>query len=288
MKKVLEFVRGADRHWVGDGFPVRTVLSPRGRPDRVSPFLMLDYAGPATFPPADKPRGVEEHPHKGFETVTIVYAGEVEHRDSAGGGGRIGPGDVQWMTAASGLVHEEMHGREFTNRGGTFEVIQLWVNLPAKDKSGKPHYQAIATGQIPTVALPDSAGAIRVIAGTFGGTTGPARTYTPVNVWDVKLTAGKSAELPVPAGYNTLVFVRKGEVKVENGETLRDAELAVYDRAGAAVSITATKETELVVLAGEPIGEPVVSYGPFVMNTQAEIQQAVEDYRRGRMGKLAF
>ena len=287
MKKVLEMVRGADRHWVGDGFPVRTVLSPRGMPDRVSPFLMLDYAGPATFPPADKPRGVEEHPHKGFETVTIVYAGEVEHRDSAGGGGRIGPGDVQWMTAASGLVHEEMHGREFTKRGGTFEVIQLWVNLPAKDKAGKPHYQAITAGQIPTVPLPGGAGSVRVIAGTFGGTTGPARTFTPVNVWDVRLADGKSAELPVTAGYNTLVFVRKGEVRLENGEALGDAELAVYDRAGTSVSLTAAKETELVILAGEPIDEPVASYGPFVMNTRAEIQQAIEDYQRGRMGRLA-
>jgi len=287
MKKVFEIVRGADRHWVGDGFPVRTVLSPRGKPDRVSPFLMLDYAGPATFPPADKPRGVEEHPHKGFETVTIVYAGEVEHRDSAGGGERIGPGDVQWMTAASGLVHEEMHGREFTKRGGTFEVIQLWVNLPAKDKAAEPHYQAITAGQIPTVDLPGGAGAVRVIAGAFGGTTGPAKTYTPLTVWDVKLTAGKSADLPVPTGHNALVFVRKGEVKLENGETLGDAELAVFDRAGAAVSLTAATETELVVLAGEPIAEPVVSYGPFVMNTRAEIQQAVEDYQHGRMGHLA-
>src|SRR5262245_42779365 len=198
MKPLASIQHGGNAHWVGDGFPVRTVFSPHSHGDAISPFLLLDYAGPATFPPADKPRGVEEHPHKGFETVTIVYSGEVEHRDSAGGGGRIGPGDVQWMTAASGLVHEEMHGREFTKRGGTFEVIQLWVNLPAKDKKGQPHYQAITAGQIPTAPLPGGSGTVRVIAGTFDGAKGPARTFTPVNVWDVRLTAGATADLAVP------------------------------------------------------------------------------------------
>src|SRR5262245_53972305 len=203
MKKVLQIQRGGHAHWVGDGFPVRTIFSHHSHGSSISPFLLLDYAGPVEFPPSSQPRGVEEHPHKGFETVTIVYSGEVEHRDSAGGGGLIGPGDVQWMTAASGLVHEEMHGREFTRRGGTLEMVQLWVNLPAKDKQGPPHYQSITAAQIPEVPLPDGAGILRVIAGRCQTATGPARTFTPINLWDVRLKAGGRPTFALPDGHTT-------------------------------------------------------------------------------------
>src|SRR6266850_811493 len=188
-KKLRCIQRSADRHWVGDGFPVRTLFSYPNLGPVLSPFLLLDYAGPREFTPTDERRGVGEHPHRGFETVTIVYAGEVEHRDSSGGGGRIGPGDVQWMTAASGLVHEEFHGHDFARRGGMFEMVQLWVNLPAKDKMAPPRYQGILNGQIPTVALPNGQGTVRVIAGAFAGTTGPAKTFTPIHVWDLRLSS---------------------------------------------------------------------------------------------------
>lgn len=286
MKKVLGIERGGHAHWVGDGFPVRTIFSHHSHGARISPFLLLDYAGPAEFPPSNKPRGVEEHPHKGFETVTIIYSGEVEHRDSTGGGGLIGPDDVQWMTAASGLVHEEMHGREFTKRGGTLEMIQLWVNLPAKDKKGRPHYQGITAAQIPVVPLPGQAGQVRVIAGEFDGVAGPARTHTPINLWDVRLNAGHRAELPVPAAHNTLLFVLSGHIRLAGGETVDEAGLATFDPQGNAIAVEAIEDTKLLILDGEPINEPVVAHGPFVMNTPAEIQQAFDDYRSGRMGQL--
>jgi quercetin 2,3-dioxygenase len=286
MKQLLNIQRGGQRHWVGDGFPVQTVFSHQSLGPRASPFLLLDYAGPADFPPSTKPRGVEQHPHQGFETVTIVYSGEVEHRDSTGGGGLIGKGDVQWMTAASGLVHEEMHGREFTKRGGTLEMIQLWVNLPAKDKQGPPHYQSITAAQIPEVPLPDAAGIVRVIAGNYNGTKGPARTFTPLNLWDVRLKETGRTQLAVPDGHNTLVFVLKGNIELPGSESLGDAELAVFNSQGSSVGLTALADTKLLVLDGEPINEPVVAHGPFVMNSRAEIQQAFEDYQSGRMGQL--
>jgi len=286
MRKILNIQRGGEAHWVGDGFPVRTIFSHATLGQGVSPFLLLDYAGPADFPPSTQPRGVEQHPHRGFETVTIVYSGEVEHRDSSGGGGLIGPGDVQWMTAAAGLVHEEMHGREFTKRGGTLEMVQLWVNLPAKDKNGPPHYQSITAGQIPEVAIPDGAGTARIIAGTYHGVTGPARTFTPLNLWDVRLRAGHRAEFRLPEGHNALVFVLKGSLELD-GQTFGDADLAVFASTGGEIVVRAGDGTKLLVLGGETIDEPVVAYGPFVMNTQAEIEQAFDDYRSGRMGQLA-
>lgn len=286
MKKVLKVQRAGNGHWVGDGFPVRTVFSHHSHGAVISPFLLLDYAGPAQFPPADTPRGVEEHPHKGFETVTIVYSGEVAHRDSTGGGGLVGPGDVQWMTAASGLVHEEMHGPDFTKRGGILEMVQLWVNLPAKDKKMPPRYQSITAATIPEVTLSDHAGQVRVIAGEYRGKTGPAHTFTPINLWDVRLNANHPVDLPLPSGHHTLLFVLSGHVKLPGGEILEDAGLAIFDPIGDFISVTATRDSKLLVLDGEPIREPVVAHGPFVMNTQAEIQQAFQDYHDGRMGKL--
>jgi redox-sensitive bicupin YhaK (pirin superfamily) len=285
MKKLLLKQSGDLPHWVGDGFPVRTVFSYNQNPAAWSPFLLMDHAGPTEFEPSEHIRGVGEHPHRGFETVTIVYEGEVEHRDSAGGGGAIGPGDVQWMTAARGLVHEEKHGRGFAKRGGPFEMIQLWVNLPAKDKMSAPKYQTIASAAIPRVDL-DGAGYARVIAGELRGQRGPARTFTPIDLWDVRLTAGKPATFALPVGHTANVFVLSGTLRLDGGETLAAGELGVFDREAAALTLTATTGAKVLVLSGAPINEPVVGYGPFVMNTGQEIRQAIEDYQAGRMGHL--
>jgi len=287
MKKLALIQRNNQRHWVGDGFPVRSIFSYNDRAAELSPFLLLDYAGPANFPPTAQRRGVGEHPHRGFETVTIVYDGEVEHRDSSGGGGVIGPGDVQWMTAAGGLVHEEYHGAGFAQRGGAFEMVQLWVNLPAKDKLATPGYQGITSAQIPRMALPDDAGVVRVIAGDYNGTRGPARTFTPMNVWDVRLHAGKRATFTVPAGHTTALFVLRGRIRLPDGAEAGEAELAVLERAGADFAVEALENATLLVLNGQPLNEPVVGHGPFVMNTRTEIQQAIIDYQNGKMGHMA-
>ena len=287
MKKLAFVQRNNQRHWVGDGFPVRSIFSYNERAAELSPFLLLDYAGPANFPPTTQRKGVGEHPHRGFETVTIVYDGEVEHRDSTGGGGVIGPGDVQWMTAAGGLVHQEYHGSEYAKRGGAFEMVQLWVNLPAKDKMTAPGYQGITSAQIPRVELPDGAGAVRVIAGDYNGARGPARTFTPMNVWDVKMNTGKRATFTVPAGHTTALFVLRGKLQLADGETIGEAEMAVLERAGDEFAVEALENTTLLVLNGQPLNEPVVGHGPFVMNTRAEIQQAIVDYQNGRMGQIA-
>jgi len=272
-------------HWVGDGFPVRTIFA-YDDPE-VSPFLLMDHAGPAVFPPSEKRRGVGEHPHRGFETVTIMYSGEVEHRDSSGSSGKIGPGDVQWMTAGSGVVHEEMHSIDYSRRGGPFEAIQLWVNLPAQHKMTAPGYQTLLARDIPEVALAGGAGTARVIAGALGDARGPARTFTPVNLFDVRLNAGKGALLELPAGQMAALFVLKGGVTANGSTKLGAGEFATLGRDGAAIRIDADADTTLLVLGGEPIGEPVVGYGPFVMNTEAEIRRAIQDYQSGRMGHLA-
>jgi len=253
----------------------------------VDPFLMLDYAGPSRFEPAKKPRGVGEHPHRGFETVTIAYQGSVGHRDSAGNSGVIYPGDVQWMTAASGVVHEELHEAEFTKNGGIFEMVQLWENLPKAQKMSKPRYQGITKAQIPVIELPGG-GHARVIAGELLGRLGPAKTFTPVNLFDVILKAGGRFELPLPEGHNAAVVLRKGDVLINGTDTLSGAALiAPLSEEGDAVTLEAKADTQLLILSGEPIAEPVASYGPFVMNTREELAQAVEDYRAGRMGHLA-
>lgn len=287
MKK-LSFIRHPGRrHWVGDGFPVRTIFSYDTDAAPLSPFLLLDYAGPEDFPPSQQRRGVGAHPHRGFETVTIVYSGEVEHRDSGGGCGTIRAGDVQWMTAASGIVHEELHGADYAKRGGPFEMIQLWVNLSAKDKKAPPGYQSITEGQIPRVDLPRDAGMVRVIAGTFQGIRGPAHIYSPMNVWDVRLTRGAMVEFHVHSGWTTMLFVLKGTVRFESGEVARDADLAAFGRQGETFELEALDDATILFLSGEPIDEPVAGQGPFVMNTGAEIEQAINDYRQGRMGRLA-
>jgi redox-sensitive bicupin YhaK (pirin superfamily) len=282
-KKVLGIHDSTDDHWVGDGFPVRTLFSYQEFGE-LSPFLLLDYAGPRAFPPTSERLGVGSHPHRGFETVTIVYAGEVEHRDSSGGGGKIGPGDVQWMTAASGLVHEEFHGREFGRRGGMFEMVQLWVNLPARHKMAQPRYQSIVTSTIPTAPL-DGRGEARVIAGELAGKKGPAETFTPIHVWDLRLDG--PARLTVPEGYTTALVIRSGSVQVNGSEPAGAATFVQLDREGTEIRLDGGKGATALLLSGEPIDEPVVGYGPFVMNSQQEIRQAILDFQSGKMGQLA-
>jgi len=284
MKKILRTSSGGSGHWVGDGFPVRSLFSYQEDTGSLSPFLLLDYAGPAEFPPAGTRRGVGLHPHRGFETVTIVYQGEVAHRDTAGNGGLIGPGDVQWMTAGAGIMHEEYHGDRFTETGGTLEMVQLWVNLPARDKKAEPGYQAITAGDIPVVDLPDGAGSLRVIAGEHAGHTGPARTWTPMNVWDIRLKGGRQTKLALPAGWGAALVTLHGPVLINDSTLSRDAGLAVLGREGTDITLEANDDATLLLLSGEPIDEPVVGHGPFVMNTAEEIQQAISDYQSGRFG----
>lgn len=285
MKKVVDIVRNVPPHWVGDGFPVRSLFSYADRPERTDPFLLLDYAGPAQFEPASKRRGVEVHPHRGFETVTIVYQGELSHRDSGGHAGNIGPGDVQWMTAASGVVHEEFHSERFTKSGGSFEVVQLWINLPAREKMSKPRYQELLAAQFPSVKLPGDSGTLRVIAGDYAGHKGPAQTVTPLNIWDMNLNAGSSLELPVPAGHSTMIVVQKGRLMI-NDDTLVGVQLAHMDREGDTIKLNAVINSQVLVLTGEPINEPIVGHGPFVMNSREEISEAIRDYQAGKMGML--
>jgi redox-sensitive bicupin YhaK (pirin superfamily) len=286
VKKLRCIQRSTGSHWVGNGFPVRTLFSYPNLGPVLSPFLLLDYAGPREFPPTNERLGVGEHPHRGFETVTIVYAGEVEHRDSSGGGGSIGPGDVQWMTAGSGVVHEEFHGRNFAQKGGLFEMVQLWVNLPAKDKMAAPHYQNILNSQIPVVSLPDEQGSVRVIAGEFSGSAGPAKTFTPIHVWDMRLSGDKPFDLAVPDGHTTALVVLKGEVSSNGSEAIQAAEVGLFDQAGNTLRIDKAENATVLLLGGEPLNEPIVGSGPFVMNTAQEIHQAMEDYRNGKMGTL--
>ncbi|MEK7265756.1 MAG: pirin family protein [Pseudomonadota bacterium] len=286
-KKILARLGNNRRHWVGDGFPVRSLFSYSSHGARVSPFLLLDYAGPHYFEPADRPRGVGEHPHRGFETVTIVYDGEVEHRDSAGNGGVIGRGDVQWMTAAGGILHEEFHSKGFTKSGGPFRMVQLWVNLPARDKMAPARYQSILNSDIPVVELSEGAGAARIIAGEFGDAKGPAKTFTPVNVWDLRINGGADVTLTLPEGHTAMLVVLTGHVTVNGAEAAVEAEIVLFDPAGTNATVHADGDATLLVLTGEPIDEPIVGMGPFVMNSDAEIRQALEDFNSGKFGAMA-
>lgn len=288
MKKTIETIapaRGA--HWVGDGFPVRPLFNYQVDAQENSPFLMLDYGGPYNFTPAMAPRGVGTHPHKGFETVTIVFEGEVSHKDSTGAGGTIGPGDVQWMTAGSGILHNEFHSEGYTKSGGPFHMVQLWVNLPKQHKAAKPGYQSVLKTDIPTVTVAGGKGKLRVIAGEHGGVIGPAKTFTPINVWDVRLERDAELELKVPEGHTTLVAMLKGHITFDSGETAGEATLVRFERDGDTVKLKADGESLFLVLTGEPINEPVVGYGPFVMNTQAEIREAINEVNSGKFGHLA-
>ncbi len=287
MRKVIAVHDAAPPHWVGDGFPVRSVFSYDGLGrEPLSPFLMLDYAAPRHFDPAPRRRGVGVHPHRGFETVTIVYAGELEHRDSTGNGGRIGPGDVQWMTAASGILHEEFHSERFTREGGEMSMMQLWVNLPARHKMAKPRYQTILDADIPQVALGGDAGTLRVIAGEFEGRRGPAKTFTPIEVWDLKVASGRTVTLATPEGHTTAIVPMQGRAIVNDGNPTGPAQLARLAREGGDFTITAEGDLSALIIAGEPIAEPVVGYGPFVMNSDREIAAAFADFQNGRFGQM--
>jgi len=286
MKKILGLYTSPRGHWVGDGFPVRTLFSYDNLGQHISPFLMLDHAGPADFTPTTQRRGVGQHPHRGFETVTIVYDGEVEHRDSTGAGGVIGPGDVQWMTAAAGIIHEEFHSEAFAKRGGRLEMVQLWVNLPARDKSAPAGYQGILDNDIPRIALKDQAGSLRLIAGEFDGQRGPARTFTPMDVWDIRLNSGKTLALDLHEGRSTVLVVLRGSVQVNGEQLAQPGQLLVFERAGREVSLHADSDAVVLLLSGEPIDEPIVGHGPFVMNSEAEIHQAFADFQAGRFGQM--
>ena len=286
MKKLIGIYTSPRGHWVGDGFPVRTLFSYDSLGKHISPFLLLDHAGPAEFTPTEQRRGVGQHPHRGFETVTIVYDGEVEHRDSSGGGGKIGPGDVQWMTAAKGILHEEFHSPAFARRGGALEMVQLWVNLPAKDKMADAGYQTLVDGDIPVLPLANDARQLRLIAGEFAGTQGPARTFTPIDVWDLRLNAGKPVTLDLHAGRNTALVILRGTVLVNGEEVARQGQLALFERDGHQLTLESNDDAKVLLLSGEPIDEPIVGHGPFVMNTEQEIHQAFADFQSGKFGRM--
>lgn len=286
MKKILGIYNSPEAHWVGNGFLVNSLFSYNDLGAEMSPFLLLDHAAPTKFRSASGTRGVGQHPHRGFETVTIVYQGEVEHRDSTGSGGVIGPGDVQWMTAASGILHEEFHSRDFSRNGGTMEMVQLWVNLPAKDKMAEPGYQTLLNADIPVVPLVGGAGQVRVIAGNFGSHAGPARTFSPLNLWDMKLNAGHTTTLTVEEGHTLALVILHGAIHVNGEEVVRETQMVRFDRAGDSITLEANNDVSLLVLSGEPIDEPIVGYGPFVMNSDAEIQQAFRDFNGGKFGSM--
>ncbi|MGA2365700.1 MAG: pirin family protein [Steroidobacteraceae bacterium] len=286
MKHIVNVYSAPKPHWVGDGFPVRSLFSYHSHAEQLSPFLLLDYAGPMRFEPAMQPRGVAQHPHRGFETVTIVYDGEVAHRDSTGSGGTIGPGDVQWMTAAAGILHEEFHSPSFTRSGGMLEMVQLWVNLPSKDKMSTPRYQSLLAHAIPSIELPHGAGRLRVIAGEYGGQRGPAHTFTPLDVWDVRLKQNHNIGFSMPADRTLVLVVLRGDVLLNGARHASEAQYVTFDRAAGDVAIEARSEAMLLVLAGEPIDEPIVAHGPYVMNSEQQILQAISDFNSGRFGQL--
>lgn len=276
-------------HFVGDGFRVHNFIPGSGRASmqRMSPFIMLDYNSKFYFSPTDKPRGVGVHPHRGFETVTIAYKGKVAHHDSAGHSGIIGEGDVQWMTAASGVLHKEYHEKEFAKAGGDFQMVQLWVNLPAKDKMSKPKYQELVNSAMGKTELPEGAGSVEVIAGKYNSTKGPAFTFTPVNLMNVKLNKGGRSVFSFPSGYNTAFIVIEGTVKVNGASEAVANSFVLLANDGEEFVVEAAEDSMLLVLSGEPIHEPIAAHGPFVMNTREEIIQAMEDYNSGKFGVLA-
>ena len=273
-------------HWVGNGFPVRTLFTFERDSSLVDPFLLLDYAGPHEFRATETSLGVGAHPHRGFETVTIVYQGEIEHRDSAGHRGRLEPGDVQWMTAGKGIIHEERHSRDFAINGGTLELVQLWVNLPKQRKLSAPAHQDLRGASIPNVGLADDAGVARIIAGQHGEVQGPARTFTPINVWDVRLIERQRATFRVPSDHNVVVVVLGGSVMLDRGERVTGPKVALLGRDRGTLRIESLDDALLLILTGVPLHEPVAMSGPFVMNTRSEVLAAIADFRRGEMGRL--
>ncbi|HKQ30447.1 MAG TPA: pirin family protein [Burkholderiales bacterium] len=286
MKQVASIHRRGEGHWVGDGFPVHSLFSYRELGSELTPFLLLDHAGPRDFPSAERARGVDWHPHRGFETVSIAYEGSVDHEDTAGNRGSIGPGDVQWMTAGAGVLHKEFHGSDFTRRGGRFEMLQLWVNLPAASKMTPPRYQTLRAADIPVVSLPANGGSVRVIAGEFDGAKGPAQTFTPINLLDIRLRAGHRVRLNLHDGYTAALLVMKGGIKINDSDTANETELVLFERAGDDATLEAISDATVFVMNGVPIDEPIVGHGPFVMNTPEQIAQAFVDFHNGRFGQI--
>jgi quercetin 2,3-dioxygenase len=282
-------VSPGNAHYVGDGFRVHTFIPSNSRLNmkRMDPFIMLDYNAPFYFPPADQPRGVSVHPHRGFETVTIAYKGKVAHHDSSGGGGVIGEGDVQWMTAASGVLHKEYHEENFSRQGGDFQMVQMWINLPAKFKMNKPRYQGITNDRIPKYILPQNAGTIEVIAGHYQELAGTAATFTPLHVQNARLNTGGRATFAFPAHYNTGLLVIEGSIKVNDEEVVPTDHFGLFTNNGEEFTVEALEDAVVLILSGEPIGEPIAAHGPFVMNTHAEIVQAIQDFNLGKFGYLA-
>ena len=292
MKKIIGVYRNQNMHWVGDGFPVKNLFSYDRLGQAISPFLLLDYAAPYHFNPTTAQHGVGSHPHRGFETVTIAYQGEVSHKDSSGGGGQIKTGDVQWMTAGAGLMHEEFHSEQFAKSGGLFEMVQLWVNLPAADKMTAPKYQAIEAQEIPVIELENGAGHIRVIAGRYMADqleySGPAATFSPVNVWDGELKAQHTHHIHVPVDHNTLLVVLSGEMLVNGMQKVQDSSIVLFAQDGEAdIQLEALQDSKFLLLTGQPLNEPIQGYGPFVMNTKDEIIQAFNDLNSGKFGEIA-
>ena len=291
MKKIIGVYRNQNMHWVGDGFPVKNLFSYDRLGQAISPFLLLDYAAPYHFNPTTAQHGVGSHPHRGFETVTIAYQGEVSHKDSTGGGGQIKTGDVQWMTAGAGLMHEEFHSEQFAKSGGLFEMVQLWVNLPAADKMTAPKYQAIEAQEIPVIELENGAGHIRVIAGHYRADQleyrGPAATFSSVNVWDGELKAEHVHHIHVPVDHNTLLVVLSGEMLVNGMQKVQDSSIVLFAQDGEAdIQLEALQDSKFLLLTGQPLNEPIQGYGPFVMNTKDEIIQAFNDLNSGKFGEI--
>lgn len=285
-RSIERVVKPGTPHFVGDGFRVHNFIPGSSSMQRMDPFIMLDYNSKYNFPPTDKPKGVGVHPHRGFETVTIAYKGRVEHGDSAGGGGIIGEGDVQWMTAASGVLHKEFHETEWSKTGGEFQMVQLWVNLPAKDKMSPPKYQAIANAEMGKVQLPNNEGEVEVIAGDYEGNKGPASTFSPVNMFNVRLKKGAKTQLTFPAHYTTSILAVEGSVKVNETENVLQDHFALFANDGDTFTLEALEDTVVLVLSGEPLNEPIAAYGPFVMNTQEELVEAFQDFNTGKFGYL--
>ncbi|MTI33263.1 pirin family protein [Xanthovirga aplysinae] len=287
-KKIEKVITPAGKHFVGDGFNVHNIIpgSQGLSMQRLSPFIMMDYNAPFYFPPSDTPKGVGVHPHRGFETVTIAYKGKIEHHDSSGGGGIIEDGDVQWMTAASGVLHKEFHEREWSKKGGIFQMVQLWVNLPAKDKMSEPKYQAITNRSMGRVMLENNMGEVEIVAGEYQGIKGPASTFTPLHLYNIKIKQGAKVDLSFPAAYNTALLVLEGSLKVNDKDKVPTNNFALFENRGEEFSITTKEDTVALLLSGEPINGPIAAHGPFVMNTKQELMQAFNDFNEGKFGYL--
>ena len=286
-KQIIKIVLPREKHWVGDGFYVSSIFSMHSEDNKlISPFLLLDHAAPTYFPPTDQKLGVGEHPHRGFETVTMAIQGEVEHRDSSGGGGKISTGGVQWMTAGSGVVHDEFHSRDFAEKGGEFEMVQLWVNLPAKHKMTKPRYQSLNKKDLPIVRLQDGTTKVKIIAGNFGGSFSPVETFTKINIYEVEGHKNSEVKLNFDDGTNTLILQLAGSSFIGD-QHLDKGDLGIFDRKGVSINLKTAEDSKILILNGEPIEEPLEAYGPFVMNTREELMDAFRDFQEGNMGSLA-